>query len=208
MFRSPGDAPLSSSTGYGSFHCDGCVPDPHNRAKTVRELYELAGDTEGKYSVPVLWDTKTKTIVNNESAEIIRMLNDKFDAYAERAACNLFPSDLEAEMKTVDEWIYSNINNGVYRCGFARSQAAYDEAAAALFAALDRCEAILGQQRYIAGDRFTASDVRLFMTLIRFDEVYVCYFKTNMRFIHQYKMLAAYTREVYQMVRRRARRSA
>lgn len=199
VFRNPGDAPMTSPDGFGSFSCDGCVPDPHNGAKTARELYDIAGDTGGKFTVPLLWDTKKKTIVNNESSEIVVFFNSQFNAFAEHPEVDLCPAPLAESMASVDEWVYPSINNGVYRCGFAKSQVAYDTAVGELFAALDRCEEILSKQRYIAGDTFTMSDLRLFMTLVRFDEVYVVYFKTNERFIHQYEHLSGYVRELWQM---------
>eukprot|EP00913_Durusdinium_trenchii_P016561 g15566.t1 len=156
-FRQPRDAPLSNGLGHGSFECDDAlVPDSVNGAKFVRDIYEKAGDTGGKYSTPLLWDKKQNTIVNNESMDILRMFN------------------------TANAWIYPNINNGVYRCGFAKSQEAYDIAAQDLAGALSKAEELLSKQRYVCGDTFTYMDLRLFMTLIRFDAVYVVYFKTNM----------------------------
>lgn len=197
-FAAPEDPPLASSTGYGSFPCDGCIPDTVNGAKFVRDLYDQAGDTFGKYTVPVLWDKKKGTIVNNESAEIVRMLNSEFNELSSNPGLDLYPEDLRAAIDEANEWVYPQINNGVYRCGFATSQEAYDKAFDELFAALDRCEGILGRQRYLAGDRLTEADIRLFHTLIRFDEVYVVYFKTNRRFIHEYPNLRGYVQDLYQ----------
>jgi len=197
-FKAPTDPPLSSSTGHGSFPCDGCVPDPINGAKFVRDLYELAHDTTGKYSVPVLWDTKEKTIVNNESSEIVRMLNSAFNAFATNPTLDLYPEPLRTEIDAVNEWVYPHINNGVYRCGFATAQDAYETAFRELFAALDRCEGILAGQRYLVGNQLTEADLRLFVTLIRFDEVYVVYFKTNRTFIHEFPNLSNYVRDIYQ----------
>jgi glutathionyl-hydroquinone reductase len=119
----------------------------------------------------VLWDKKTKTIVNNESAEIIRILNMAFNEFASNPSLDLYPADLVSAIDEANSWIYPSINNGVYRCGFAVKQAPYEAAFNELFNALDRVEDILGRQRYIAGDRITEADVRLFMTLIRFDPV-------------------------------------
>ena len=200
VFRSEEDEPLSTSTGHGSFAPAGVVPDSVNGVATVRELYELSADQTGKYSVPVLWDKKTSTIVNNESSEIIRMFNSAFDEVAGNPEFDLYPEDLRAEIDAVNEWIYPNINNGVYRCGFAKSQAAYDKAVDDLFGSLERVEEILGRQRYIAGDRLTEADIRLFMTLVRFDEVYVVYFKTNCKKIEEYPNMMNYCRELYQMM--------
>lgn len=152
----------------------------------------------GKYTVPILWDEKEGCIVNNESSEILRMLNSKFNELSSAPQLDLYPQDLRQQIDEVNEWVYKSINNGVYRCGFATSQEAYEAAFDELFGALGRCEDILGRQRYIIGDSFTEADIRLFMTLIRFDEVYVVYFKTNRRFIHEYPNLREYTRDIYQ----------
>ena len=157
------------------------------------------GDTNGKYTVPVLFDKKLKTIVSNESSEIIQMLNSEFNEFASSPEIDLAPQELKEAMDEIDSWIYPNINNGVYRCGFAKSQQAYDEAIDGLTAAFDRVEGLLSKQRYIAGDRFTLSDIRLFVTLIRFDEVYVVYFKTNTRSVAHSPAMLNYCREIYQM---------
>ncbi|PSC67156.1 Glutathionyl-hydroquinone reductase [Micractinium conductrix] len=197
-FASPGDPPLSSSTGQGSFDCADCIPDTVNGAKFVRDLYALSHDTSGKYSVPVLWDKKEKCVVNNESSEILRMFNSEFNELSSAPDLDLYPADLRAKIDEINDWVYPTINNGVYRCGFATSQEAYETAFDELFAALDRVEGILGQQRYLAGDVLTEADIRLFMTLIRFDEVYVVYFKTNKAFIHEYPNLRGYVQDLYQ----------
>lgn len=176
-------------------------PEPEFGASTVRELYEKAGDKDGKYTVPILWDRKLKTIVSNESSEIIQMLNSEFNEFAKYPDIDLAPEDLAKDMKNVDDWIYPTINNGVYRCGFAKSQSAYDVAIGELTESFDRLEDILSRQRYIAGDgtRFSLSDVRLFVTLLRFDEVYVVYFKTNTRSVASSPSILNYLREIYQM---------
>lgn len=179
----------------------GAIPDPHNHVRTVRELYEIADpDYTGRFSVPVLWDTKTRQIVSNESSEIIRMFNDEFnDSIAKHPEVNLYPAHLQATIADVNSWVFTDINNGVYRCGFAAKQEPYEAAFHALFAALDKCEAILGRQRYIAGDQLTEADVRLFMTLIRFDAVYVVHFKCNKKFIREYPNLFNYTKDLFQV---------
>ncbi|GLI71346.1 hypothetical protein VaNZ11_016508 [Volvox africanus] len=197
VFRSPTDPPLSSIAGFGSFGCEGCVPDNVNGARFVRDLYELAHDTTGKYSVPVLWDKKERTIVNNESSEIIRMFNSSFNHIAKNPDLDLYPEPLRASIDQVNSWVYPSINNGVYRCGFATSQAAYDTAFQELFSALDRCEDLLSRQRFLVGSQLTEADVRLFQTLIRFDEVYVVYFKTNKCFLREYPNIAGYVRDLY-----------
>ncbi len=177
----------------------GTLPDTVNGARLLREVY-LKADPRytGRVSVPVLWDKQTSTIVNNESREIVRMFDTELDAQAAHKRSYL-PPDLKAQ---VDETITLNqeqINNGVYRCGFSKSQGAYDEAVGILFAALDRCEAILARQRYLCGDRITEADWCLFPTLVRFDPVYVTHFKCNLRRLVDYPNLWNYTRELYQV---------
>jgi len=174
-------------------------PNPFFDSHSIRDLYDKAGDKDGKYSVPILWDKKQNTIVSNESSEIIRMLNTELNAFAKYPDVDLEPTHLEDAMKKVDDFIYPTINNGVYRCGFATTQQAYDLAIDELTESFDRIEKILEKQRYIAGDIFTLSDIRLFVTLLRFDEVYVVYFKTNTRRVMDSPALLNYCREIYQM---------
>lgn len=174
-------------------------PDPFVHAKSIREVYEAAGDTDGKYSVPILWDKKQNTIVSNESADIIRMLNTQFNAFAKRPDLDLYPASLRETIDKVNEWVYPTINNGVYRCGFAKTQEAYNVAIAELTESFDRIDAILQKQRYIAGDVLTEADVRLFVTLLRFDEVYVVYFKTNTRSVTHTPAILNYVRDIYQL---------
>ncbi|CAI7823280.1 unnamed protein product, partial [Closterium sp. NIES-54] len=148
----------------------GAESDPLNGALFLRDVYEKADPGAVKFSVPVLWDKETSTIVNNESSEIMRMINSEFNAIAKHPQVDIYPPHLRAAIDEVNEWVYPAINNGVYRCGFAKKQCPYEEAFKELFAALDRCEDILSRQRYMAGDTFTEADIRLFVTLIRFDE--------------------------------------
>eukprot|EP01112_Ceratiomyxa_fruticulosa_P015436 TRINITY_DN453_c0_g1_i1.p1 TRINITY_DN453_c0_g1~~TRINITY_DN453_c0_g1_i1.p1 ORF type:complete len:323 (+),score=66.31 TRINITY_DN453_c0_g1_i1:338-1306(+) len=179
---------------------EGCIPDTINNAQYVRDLYFLAkSDYDGRFTVPILWDKKTKTIVNNESSEIIRMFNTEFNQWAKHPEVNLYPEDLQKEINEINDYIYPNINNGVYRSGFATTQGAYEEAVKQLFAALDKIEEKLSHSRYLLGDRFTEADVRLFTTLIRFDAVYVGHFKCNIRQLKEYPALLGYTKEIYQM---------
>ncbi len=190
---------LLGPEGWSFSEAAGAFPDPVNGARLLREIYLKAqpGCTS-RVTVPVLWDRRTGTIVNNESAEILRMLDTEFDACAGNKT-SYVPADLKTR---VDETIAANfrsINNGVYRAGFAKSQLAYDEAVTELFAALDRCEALLGRQRYLCGDRLTEADWCLFTTLIRFDAVYVTHFKCNLRRIVDYPNLWNYLRELYQV---------
>jgi putative glutathione S-transferase len=151
----------------------------------------------GRVSVPVLWDKKQRTIVNNESSEIIRMLNSAFDALTDVRADH-YPVALRHEIDAVNELIYPNINNGVYRAGFATTQDAYEEAAYGIFETLDQLEKRLSQQRYLVG-QITEADWRLFTTLVRFDTVYYSHFKCNLRRIADYANLWNYTRDLYQM---------
>src|SRR6187551_2652537 len=150
----------------------------------------------GKVTVPTLWDKKTRRIVNNESPDIIRMLNSEFDAIAGDDA-DFYPKPMRAEIDRLNDIIYANVNNGVYRCGFAKSQAAYEQAYDALFATLDELEARLSRQRYLLGGRITEADWRLFPTLVRFDVAYFSLFRCNKKRIADYPNLSAYMRELY-----------
>ncbi len=157
------------------------------------------GDKDGKYSVPILWDKKQNTIVSNESADIVRMLNGEFNDYAKNPKLDLYPAELREAIDSVNAWVYPTVNNGVYRCGFATSQEAYDQAITELTDSFDRIDRILQKQRYIAGDLVTEADIRLFVTLLRFDEVYTVYFKTNTRSVATTPSLLNYCREIYQL---------
>ena len=152
----------------------------------------------GRASVPVLWDKKQRTIVSNESSEIIRMLNSAFDAFTD-VHTDYYPVELRAEIDRINEIVYPNVNNGVYRAGFATTQAAYEEAARALFATLDQLEQRLSRQRYLVGRQITEADWRLFTTLVRFDAVYYSHFKCNVRRITDYPNLWSYLRDLYQV---------
>jgi len=177
----------------------GNEPDPFGGAVSIREIYERANDKDGKYSVPVLWDTVKNTIVSNESSEIIRMLNSEFNEFSKVPDLDIYPESLREAIDAVNDWVYPTINNGVYRCGFAKSQEAYDLAIQELTESFDRIGNILQTQRYIAGDKFTEADIRLFATLLRFDEVYTVYFKTNTRSVAHTESILNYCREIYQM---------
>jgi putative glutathione S-transferase len=202
IFASPDGESLQNTAGEGGpipAWFPGNEPDPILGAKTVRDIYELAGDTNGKYSVPILFDKKKKTIVSNESADIIRMLNSEFNDYAKNPELDLYPEEMRGAIDDANGWVYPTVNNGVYRCGFAKTQVAYDEAVASLTESFDRIDAILRKQRFLCGDRFTEADLRLFVTLLRFDEVYVVYFKTNTRTVQHTPSILNYCREIYQM---------
>lgn len=200
FYESGVQKPLVGPSGYGSFAPSGCSPDPNIGALFIRDLYERSNDQLKKYSVPVLWDKKTNSIVNNESSEIVRMFTEVFDEWATgpNKGLDLYPAALRAEIDATNDWIYPGINDGVYKCGFAKSQAAYDEAVTTLFESLDRVEAVLSKQRYLVGNVLTEADIRLFMTLVRFDEVYVVYFKCNVRRISDYPHTQNYLRDLYQ----------
>jgi len=151
----------------------------------------------GRVTVPVLWDKQTGGIVSNESAEIIRMFNSAFDGLTGNAL-DFYPEPLRERIDQLNERIYPAVNNGVYRAGFATTQEAYEEAFDELFAMLDELEALLGRNRYLAGEYLTEADIRLFTTLIRFDAVYYSHFKTNLHRIQDYPELFGYTRDLYQ----------
>ncbi|MCG8708768.1 glutathione S-transferase family protein [Brenneria sp. 4F2] len=165
-------------------------------------LYQLylhaAPDYSGRVTVPVLWDTLKHTIVSNESADIIRMFNSAFDDIGARPG-DYYPLALRAQIDELNGWIYDNVNNGVYKAGFATSQSAYDEAATAVFAALDRLESILAGQRYLTGKCLTEADLRLWTTLIRFDPVYHTHFKCDKYRLSDYANLYGFLRDIYQM---------
>ena len=163
------------------------------------QLYLQAdSDYTGRVTVPVLWDKKTQTIVSNESAEIIRMLNTAFDAQGARAG-DYYPTALRSQIDELNSWIYDSINNGVYKAGFATSQEAYDEAVTKVFESLARVEQILGQHRYLTGDQLTEADIRLWTTLVRFDPVYVTHFKCDKHRISDYLNVYGFLRDIYQM---------
>jgi len=164
----------------------------------LHELYARAKpDYTGRVNVPVLWYTRTSTIVNNESAEIIRMLNREFDALATRKLDDLYPERLRPEIDRINERVYRTVNNGVYRAGFATAQDKYEQAVTELFATLDWLEKRLAKRRWLCGARFTEADVRLFTTLVRFDAVYYSHFKCNLRRLIDYPRLWRYTRRIY-----------
>ena len=192
--------PLLPNTGW-SF--DDSAPDATgdriNGFGDLREAYMASNSQfDGAVTVPVLWDKETRQIVNNESAEIIRMFNSEFQDHASNPSLDLYPEEMRTKIDELNEWIYPCINNGVYRCGFARKQKAYSRAFKELFDALDRVEKILADSRYLMGANLTEADVRLFTTLVRFDAVYVPHFKCNLRRIIDYPNIWGFTRDIYQ----------
>ena len=174
-------------------------PDSVNGFEYLSQAYEL---TEPGFSdrvtVPLLWDTKTNRAVNNESSEIIRMLNSEFNELAENPELDLYPEELRGEIDEINERVYNSVNNGVYRAGFATTQEAYEEAFDELFETLDWLDGLLAERRYLTGDQITEADWRLFVTLVRFDPVYVGHFKCNLRRIADYPNLSGYLRDLYQ----------
>jgi putative glutathione S-transferase len=190
--------PLYGPHGWRFGTSPGTVPDSVNGASELAEIY-LRADPRytGRVSVPALWDKERRTIVNNESAEIIRMLNGAFGRFT-NVRTDYYPPALREEIDRVNALVYENVNNGVYRAGFATSQEAYEEAFRALFRVLEELERRLSRQRYLAGSDITEADWRLFTTLVRFDAVYYSHFKCNLRRIIDYPNLSNYLRDLYQ----------
>lgn len=185
--------------GWSFEPAEGVIPDSINHAEFLHQVYTKADPTySGRVTVPILWDKQTATIVNNESAEIIRMFNSAFDGIG-AVEGDYYPEALRDEINNLNDRIYNTVNNGVYKAGFATTQEAYEEAVTALFDTLDWLEERLSQQRYLTGDKITEADWRLFTTLLRFDPVYVGHFKCNIRRIVDYPNLWGYVRELYQI---------
>ena len=176
----------------------GVVPDTINNAQFLHEIYTAADPHyTGRVTVPVLWDKHRRTIVNNESSEIIRMLNSAFDGVGAKPG-DYYPPKLRGEIDAVNARVYDTLNNGVYKAGFATTQEAYEEAIGPLFETLDWLDVQLAESRFLLGERLTEADIRLFTTLIRFDSVYFGHFKCNLRRIADYSSLWGYTRDIYQ----------
>jgi glutathionyl-hydroquinone reductase len=176
------------------------LPESEYGCNTLAQLYRFANPGyTGRSTVPMLWDTHTNSIVNNESAEIIEILNAEFNDYANCPELDLAPVDLRDSIDHWNEVVYQTVNNGVYRCGFAQTQAAYDQAHRELFTTLDQINDLLTTQAYLCGDLLTLADIRLFTTLIRFDLVYYSLFKCNRRQVRDYPQLLAYVQKIYQL---------
>ena len=191
--------PLMLEHGWTFEPADGVVPDPIQDAQYLHQIYTAAKpDYSGRVTVPVLWDKETGTIVNNESSEIIRMFDWQFDDVG-ASGPRFCPPELESDIDAVNTFVYGSINNGVYKCGFATTQEAYEEAVKKLFAALGQIDLRLSGSRYLVGETLTEADWRLFTTLLRFDPVYVGHFKCNIKRLVDYPNLWAYTRELYQV---------
>jgi glutathionyl-hydroquinone reductase len=191
--------PERDERGWAITSTRGTTPDPVNNFTFLSEGYLLSDEEfDGHVTVPVLWDRERGRIVNNESSEIIRMFDREFDAFAQHPELHYCPDELRAEIDEVNAFVYENVNDGVYRTGFARTQEAYEHAFGRLFDALDELDARLASSRYLVGSTITEADWRLFTTLVRFDPVYVGHFKCNLRRIIDYPQLSGYLRELYQ----------
>ena len=191
--------PIRDEAGWAFRDVPGATSDPLHGWDLLSEAYAATDpDFDGRITVPVLWDTETGRIVNNESADILVMLNEAFDAFAEHPERDYYPADLRPVIDPLNKRVYENVNNGVYRSGFASSQEAYEEAVVPLFHTLDELDERLEDRRYLFGDEQTLADWRLFTTLLRFDAVYYSHFKCNLRRIVDYPNLSGYLRELYQ----------
>ena len=190
--------PHMGEEGWTFSEVPGTIPDTVNGARHLHDVYALADPHyTGRASTPVLWDKERGTIVNNESREILRMLDTGFEEFVQNDV-NLCPDDLREDIDATIDAIYDPVNNGVYRAGFATTQAAYDEAVTEVFEALDHWEEVLSRRRYLCGDRLTEADVCMFVTLVRFDPAYHYHFKCNLWRLRDYPNLWGYTRDVYQ----------
>ena len=189
--------PAFTEQGYSYGDYPGSIPDPLYNIRYVHELYTRADPHyTGRATVPVLWDKVQGTLVNNESSDIIRMLNSAFDAFGD-ATVDFYPAELRPAIDALNERLYESLNNGVYRAGFAMSQEAYEEAVTGVFRCLDELEDRLAGQPYLLGERITESDWRAFVTLIRFDLAYHGLFKCNVRRVIDYPRLSAYLKRLY-----------
>ena len=189
---------LMAENGWTFDPSDGATGDHLSDAEFLHQIYtRAASDYSGRVTVPVLWDKTKGTIVSNESSEIIRMFNSAFDGIGAKEG-DYYPEAKRTAIDEVNDEVYHNVNNGVYKSGFATTQDAYEDAVLALFKTLDRLEKRLSDNRYLAGDQVTEADWRLFTTLVRFDPVYVGHFKCNLKRLIDYPNLSAYARELYQ----------
>jgi glutathionyl-hydroquinone reductase len=190
--------PVMGEEGWVFSDAFGAIPDFVNGASYLHEIYtEAEPNYTGRVTTPVLWDKNEATIVNNESREIMRILDTEFEDFAEKDV-NFYPEDLREEIERTLDGLYEPVNNGVYRAGFAAEQSAYEEAVTDLFDALDRWEGVLGVRRYLCGGRITEADWAFFTTLVRFDPVYYGHFKCNLRRIADYPNLWGYLKDLYQ----------
>ena len=185
---------------FDNENAPGCTPDHVNGFSHLSQLYfKHSPDYGGRFTVPLLWDKQTNTAVNNESSEIIRMLNSEFNDIAENPSLDLYPQELRAQIDETNQWIYDDFNNGVYKTGFATKQAAYEQNCVKVFESLDRMEGILKTSDFLVGNQLTETDVRAFVTAVRFDPVYLSHFKCNLRPISSYPNIVKWMRKIYQM---------
>jgi putative glutathione S-transferase len=200
FFKDELDPPISRADGVGSYSCSGCTLDPVNGAKTVRELYDLSGENyKGRFSVPVLWDKKTNRIVNNESAEILRIFNDSFNDFAKHPEIDLYPEELRKEIDEATAFVEGSLMANCYGAGFAKEQKQYEVAFHKVFESLDKLEELLKTQRFVAGNQITESDLKLFVILIRFEEAMCVLFKLHKKKLVQYENILNYCRDFYQI---------
>lgn len=191
--------PLMLEMGWAFGKKGSVTADPLYNLNYLHQIYQKSDEKcTSKVTVPVLWDKKNQTIVNNESSEIIRILNSDFSDFCQKKY-DFYPIELQPQINEINDFVYDKINNGVYKCGFASSQEAYDMAYDNLFDALDKIEVLLSKQRYLVGEKITEADWRLFTTLIRFDVVYVSHFKCNKKCLREYPNLFNYLKALYQM---------
>ncbi|EGC32428.1 hypothetical protein DICPUDRAFT_38429 [Dictyostelium purpureum] len=194
---------LERSTGWKFSTKEGATVDHINGFEYLKQVYLLSNPNYiGKITVPVLFDKKTKTIVNNESSEIIVMLNSAFNEFSktkEQAELDLYPVELKDDIDKINDLVYNTVNNGVYKCGFAETQESYENNYYKLFESLDYLESLLSKQRYLVGKKLTLADLRLFVTLIRFDIAYYGFFKCNRNLIKEFPALSNYLKELYQI---------
>jgi putative glutathione S-transferase len=192
--------PLMLEQGWAFSDYPGCTPDPVLGARYLHELYAKAQPNyTGRVSVPLLWDTHEQTLVNNESAELMRMFNLAFDRFATRPLPDLYPQELRGEIDAINARVYAAVNDGVYRAGFATAQDKYEAAVHTLFETLDELEQRLSTQRWLVSEVLTEADLRLYTTLIRFDAVYHGHFKCNVRRITDYPHLSRYLKRIHEL---------
>ena len=190
---------LMGSNGWNFNKTEGVIPDSINNSKYLYEVYlKSSKDYSGRVTVPVLWDKETNQIVSNESSEIIQMFNSAFNKVGAIEG-DYYPTEMQEQIDNLNIKIYDTVNNGVYKAGFATTQQAYEDAVIPLFKTLDELEIILSDQRFLVANQLTEADWRLFTTLIRFDPVYFCHFKCNIKRIADYKNLSRYLKELYEM---------
>jgi putative glutathione S-transferase len=202
VFGNPEGEPFYNTAGLGGpfpARYPGTDPDTVNNCFSIREIYEKVNDRSGKYTLPIMWDKKLNTIVSNESSDIMRMLNSEFNEFATNPQVDLYPEELQQKIDYVNAWVYPTFNNGVYRCGFSTTQAVYDNAIDVLTKSFDHINEILKKQHFLVGNQITEADIRLFVTLVRFDEVYAVYFKTNTRCVIMAPAILDFCRRIYQM---------